>query len=44
MHSYSSILRKDCLLNGEFVQLPLFDITIVFYDRGLLQTAGSLGT
>lgn len=44
VHSYSSVQCKDCLLNREFVQLLLFDIAIAFYDRGLLQTAGSPGT
>lgn len=33
-----------CLWNGEFVQLLLFDTTIGFYDKSLLQTAGSPGT
>lgn len=44
MCSYSFVLPVDCLFNGGFVQLPPFDIMIVFYDRGLLQSAGSPGT
>lgn len=34
----------SCLWNGEFVQLLLFDTTVGFYGKSLLQTAGSPGT
>lgn len=34
--SCSFVTSEDCLLNGEFMQLPLFDVLIVFCDRGLL--------